>query len=168
MSWKRLEVGGQWGSCCQRAWAGSGSGSAGETQLSTETGRERGWHWRVPRVKEREPRGTRRSPAWRVLSAPQIRSNSLGWKRTRRWWENVPDGWCPGSRRFSRAAEWLMTGVLGQKQWGLTQTTKTLVALVEVVPVMGKRRVVGVGDWGEWGMNRWWKVVNTECHKAWW
>lgn len=37
MSWKRLEVGGQLGSCCQRVWAGSRRGSAGETQLSAET-----------------------------------------------------------------------------------------------------------------------------------
>ena len=34
MSWKRLEVGGQLGSCCQRVWAHSSSGSAREKQLS--------------------------------------------------------------------------------------------------------------------------------------
>ena len=51
MSWKRLEVGGQLGSCCQRVWAHSSSGSAGEKQLSMGIG-----------MREREQRPTLPGP----------------------------------------------------------------------------------------------------------
>lgn len=36
MSWKRLEVEGQLGSCCQRVWDTSSGGNTGEMQLSIE------------------------------------------------------------------------------------------------------------------------------------
>lgn len=38
MSWKRLEVGGQLGSCCRRVRANSSRGDAGERQLSQMRG----------------------------------------------------------------------------------------------------------------------------------
>lgn len=67
MSWKRLEVGGQLGSCCQRVWKSSSPGSAGEMQLSNR-GTEEEESFKATEqggVREsKECRVTLRLPAW--------------------------------------------------------------------------------------------------------